>query len=86
MLFIKPDENCTKQKDIKTITFWDIHDVTLPENDILFNNQYFLPNGWVFCFNLKTRNRVFTLICKSKDDRNMWISCFRYVIASTVAV
>ena len=35
---------------------------------------------------LQTRERVYILCAKSEEDRNMWMSGFRYIISSTVTV
>ena len=35
---------------------------------------------------LQTTDRLFILCAKSLEDRNMWMSGFRYIIASTITV
>ena len=45
-----------------------------------------MPKGWVHCLYLQTTERLYILCAKSLEDRNMWMSGFRYIIASTITV
>ena len=45
-----------------------------------------MPKNWEHGMYLQTRERLFFLCAKSEEDRNMWMSGFRYLLASTVTV
>jgi hypothetical protein len=45
-----------------------------------------MPEGWPWGFYLNTRERLFFLCSQTQEDRNMWMSGFRYLLASTVTV
>lgn len=71
-----------KDKDVKKILFRDILDCYLPKRNVSLD----LPGDWKHVFYLKTNERTFILCAKCQDDRNMWMSGFRYIIASTLTV
>lgn len=82
VMFIQYNKQSDNSQDIKKVLFRDIFDCYLPNKDQKEN----LPKGWDWYFILQTREREFKLIAKSLDDRNMWMSGFRYLIASTMTV
>lgn len=45
-----------------------------------------MPKNWPHGMYLKTRERLFFLMSKTLEDRNMWMAGFRYLLASTVTV
>mmetsp|Transcript_31189 Transcript_31189/g.47756 ORF Transcript_31189/g.47756 Transcript_31189/m.47756 type:complete len:190 (-) Transcript_31189:2049-2618(-) len=82
VLMIMKSHDETKEENIHYIMFRDICDCYLPKKDMKSN----LPKNWKEVFYLKTSERVYILIAKTLEDRNMWMSGFRYIIASTVTV
>lgn len=81
-LNIQTDRIEKNKSKIKVVWFRDILDCYLPKKDV----QHQLPENWEHCFYLQTRERMFILCAQAAEDRNMWMSGFRYIIASTVTV
>ena len=71
------------EKIEKRIPFRDVTDCYLPRGEIDKAN---LPKNWAFPFYVQTTERIFVLCAKNINERNMWMSGFRYVIASTLTV
>ena len=82
IMTIKHERDSKDPSDIKRILFRDILDCYLPKK---LNNQA-MPKGWEHGMYLQTRERLFFLCAKCEEDRNMWMSGFRYLLASTVTV
>lgn len=70
------------EKDTTSVFFRDIVDCYLPKKDMKDE----LPKNWKQVFYLKTSERLYILLAKTLEDRNMWMAGFRYIIASTYTV
>ena len=81
-MYIKKDQKQSTIDANDEIMFRDILDCYLPKTDI----KKSLKKGWEDCLYLQTRNRLYILCTKTLEDRNMWMSGFRYIIASTITV
>jgi hypothetical protein len=81
-MIIKKDHKELENNNTKEIYFRDIVDCYLPKNDI----KKSLKKGWPHAIYLQTRDRLYILCMKTIEERNMWISGFRYIIASTTTV
>lgn len=81
----KPDS--TDASKIKRVPFRDIQAAYLPtpENDKILRR---LASGsqYVLAFFVKTSNRVFELYTSTPDERDMWMSGFKYILISTKEV
>lgn len=82
ILTIKHDHKSTDKSQMKKILFRDILDCYLP----LAKPEHKPPKGWEHCLYLRTTERLYFLCARTLDDRNMWMSGFRYLLASTVTV
>ena len=67
----------------KVIPFRDFQDCYLPKCDIKGSS---LPKTWQWPFYVQTLDRLYVLCAKTEQERSIWMSGFRYVIASTLTV
>ena len=77
-----PERNCKKTGKHKRVLFRDILDSYLPKPAM----KAVMPATWQHGMYLQTRDRLFFLCAKTEEERNMWMSGFRYLLASTVTV
>ena len=66
-------------KTRKTIPFWEIKDCFVLE----LTEK---PKNWEYAFCLNTPARIYILYSNCSNARDLWISAFQYVTASTLIV